>query len=54
MTNSVHNDPCSLCERLLALNREAFQGGDYNTAYHLLAAALHAAHGEETVRQLYQ
>jgi len=44
----------SLFEPILALNREAFQVGDYNTAYHLLAAALHAAQGEETVRRLYE
>jgi hypothetical protein len=45
--------PQSLFDPILALNREAFQAGDYNTAYYLLAAALHAAQGEETGRQLY-
>jgi hypothetical protein len=29
--------------RLIALNREAFDAGHYNTAYHLLTAALHEA-----------
>jgi hypothetical protein len=34
----------SLCEEFLALNRQAFATGYYNTAYHTLAAALRAAH----------
>jgi hypothetical protein len=35
-----------LFARLITLNREAFTAEHYNTAYHLLAAALHEAEGE--------
>ena len=34
----------SLYEEFLALNRQAFAAGYYNTAYHTLEAALQAAH----------
>lgn len=43
MTESPDAGP--MFERLIALNREAFDAGHYNTAYHLLAAALHEAEG---------
>jgi hypothetical protein len=51
---TAHDDPSPMFERIIALNTEAFQAGHYNTAYHLLAAALHAAQGEETPEWLYQ
>jgi hypothetical protein len=41
MTEPSHASP--LFERLMTLNHEAFDAGHYNTAYHLLAAALHEA-----------
>ena len=35
------DDVRTLYALLLELNRQAFAGGEYNTAYHILAAALH-------------
>ena len=40
---AVPQDPPSLFERLMTRNREACEAGYYSTAYHLLAAARHAA-----------
>ena len=37
---TAHSAPSSMFKHIMALNKEAFQRGDYNTAYHLLAAAL--------------
>jgi DNA-binding response OmpR family regulator len=37
------NPPAAMSERLAALNQEAFDAMDYETAYHLLSAALHHA-----------
>jgi hypothetical protein len=39
-------------ERLMALNREAFEAGNYNTAYHTLAAALHVASAHQDAEGL--
>jgi hypothetical protein len=39
-------------ERLMTLNREAFEAGHYNTAYHALAAALHEAQEEQEAQDL--
>jgi hypothetical protein len=36
-----------LCERLLGANEDAFALGQYNTAFHALAAALHCARYEK-------
>src|SRR5262249_23045837 len=35
--------PTNLCDRLLALNAEAFAAGHWEVAYHALMAALHLA-----------
>jgi hypothetical protein len=40
---AVPSDAGTLFERLMTLNGEAFAAAHYNTAYHLLAAALHEA-----------
>jgi hypothetical protein len=40
---SVHGGSDEVFERLIALNRETFAAGLYETAYHTLAAALHRA-----------
>jgi hypothetical protein len=39
-------------ERLMTPNREAFDAGHYNTAYHTLAAALHEAQGQQAAQDL--
>jgi hypothetical protein len=51
---TAHDDPRTMFECIIALNSEAFQAGHYNTAYHLLAAALHAVQEEETPEWLFQ
>ena len=38
------SDPGSLFEQRIVLNREAFNAAHYDTAYHVLAAALHKAY----------
>ncbi len=42
-----HHDTSGMFERLMTLNREAFDAGHYNTAYHTLAAALHVAYAHQ-------
>jgi hypothetical protein len=49
-----HSATDSMFEQIMALNRKGFEAGDYNTAYHLLAAALHTAQREHTARGLVQ
>jgi hypothetical protein len=39
-------------ERLMTLNREAFEAGHYHTAYHTLAAALHEAQAQQAAQDL--
>src|SRR5262245_36243034 len=41
------SDAGTMFERCIVLNREAFDAGHYNTAYHTLAAALHEAHEQQ-------
>ena len=45
-------DELDLCSTLLDLNKSAFERGRYETAYHLLMAALHAAEDESRADQL--
>jgi hypothetical protein len=47
-----HPDTGSLFAHCIALNREAFAAGYYNTAYHALAAALHVAHARQEAEGL--
>jgi hypothetical protein len=47
-----HCDPTGMFARLLALNREAFEAGNYNSAYHTLAAALHTAYAYQDAEVL--
>ena len=49
-----HRGTDSMFDRLIALNREAFEAGHYTTAYHLLAAALHEAHEHHAARLLFR
>jgi hypothetical protein len=46
---AASHDISSLFERLMVLNAEAFAAGHYNTAYHLLAGALHE--GDENAQR---
>ena len=46
------SDPDPLFERLMVLNRAAFDAAHYNTAYHVLAAALHEAYARSDDDQL--
>jgi hypothetical protein len=43
ITQAPTNAPnlCDLYQRLIAINHEAFTGGEYDVAYHALKAALH-------------
>jgi hypothetical protein len=47
-----HPDTASLFAQCIALNREAFAAGYYNTAYHALAAALYVAHARQETEGL--
>ena len=47
-----YHDPNGMFERLMALNREAFEAGHYNTAYHTLAAALHTTYAHQDTEGL--
>ena len=44
--------PLPLFERLLEINRETFEGGHHDTAYHTLMAALHYAQDSANVEGL--
>ena len=46
------SDTDSLFSRLMMLNREAFDAGQYNIAYHILMAALHAAQEQRAAQAL--
>jgi hypothetical protein len=47
-----HQDVRTMFERLMTLNREAFEAGHYSTAYHALAAALHEAQEHQAAPDL--
>jgi hypothetical protein len=47
-----HRDAHTMFERLMTLNREAFEVGHYSTAYHILAAALHEAQAQQEAQDL--
>jgi hypothetical protein len=47
-----HRNAGTMFERLMMLNREAFDAGHYNTAYHALAAALHEAQEHQVAEDL--
>ena len=47
-----HRNAGTMFERLMMLNREAFDAGHYNTAYHALAAALHEAQEHQVAADL--
>ena len=51
---SLHSPktPLPLFERLLEINRETFEGGHHDTAYHTLMAALHYAQDSANVEGL--
>ena len=49
-----HRGTDSMFDRLIALNREAFEAGHYTTASHILAAALHEAHEHHAARLLFR
>ena len=49
-----HRDTDTMFERLIALNREAFEAGNYTTAYHILAAALHEAQEPHSAQRLFR
>jgi hypothetical protein len=46
------SDPGSLFERLMVLNREALTAAHDDTAYHVLAAALHEVYTRPNAHQL--
>ena len=45
-------DVRTMFERLMTLNREAFEVGHYSTAYHALAAALHEVQEQQAAQNL--
>jgi hypothetical protein len=49
-----HRDTDTMVDRLIALNREAFEAGNSTTASHILAAALHEAHDHHVARLLFR
>jgi uncharacterized protein YecT (DUF1311 family) len=48
------SDAGTMFERCMVLNREAFDAGHYNTAYHALAAALHEAQEQQETHTLFR
>jgi hypothetical protein len=45
-------DVRTMFERLMTLNREAFEVGHYSTAYHALTAALHEVQEQQAAQNL--
>jgi hypothetical protein len=47
-----HRDTSTIFQRLMTLNREAFDAGHYHTAYHTLPAALYEAQEQQAAQDL--